>query len=82
MVSCPTNGGATMYRKDVTMTIPDLMTAEEVAEKLQYSRVQIYRMVKAGKLPYIQFSNASIRFDPAEINEYIDSNRTPVADST
>ena len=55
-----------------------LITTEELATILGTTRKAIYMKVQRGELPYIKHGTskaAHIRFDPDEIEEYINGGR-------
>ena len=47
-----------------------LLTVKEIAEKLQVSEAQIYRMVKKGTIPFVEIGGV-YRFEPDTINAWI-----------
>ncbi len=49
-----------------------LLEAAEVAERLAVAEMTVYRMVKSGSLPCVRVGEWLIRFDPAEVQKYID----------
>lgn len=58
-----------------------LMTVIDLAALLNTSEKAIYARVSRGELPYMKFGegkNGSIRFDPDEIDEYLNSKRVRV----
>jgi len=55
-----------------------LITANQVAQTLGYSRDHIWRLCKSGKLPHLRINAATIRFDADEIQSWIaDRKRAP-----
>ena len=55
-----------------------LLTADEVCRLTRYSKQTIYKMVHAGEIPFKQLKpGGRFLFDPAEINEWIDTKLTP-----
>ncbi len=46
------------------------LTAEEVAELLGTSSVQIYRLARRGSLPSFRIAS-SVRFDPRKVAEFL-----------
>jgi excisionase family DNA binding protein len=53
------------------------MTPEEVAEHLQISTRQVYRLLKSGKLVAVRFGPKTVRF----LRSFIESLATPAAQS-
>jgi len=47
-----------------------LLTVREIAEKLQVSEAQIYRMIKRGSIPFVEIGGV-YRFDPEAITKWI-----------
>jgi excisionase family DNA binding protein len=59
--------------------LPKLLTAEHVALLLGKHPRTVLQMAAAGKIPAIRLGHRTVRFDPADVQEYIDAHRTPVA---
>lgn len=53
-----------------------LLTTAQAAERLGLSLKYVYRLCDEKKLPYIRVGTA-IRFDPAELDAWIDARRVP-----
>jgi excisionase family DNA binding protein len=49
------------------------ITASEVAEFLSLSRITIYKMAKAGRIPSFRIG-AAVRFDPCAIAQWLREN--------
>lgn len=52
-----------------------LLTANEVAQRLNFAKGSIYNLVSQKKLPAIRIFGA-LRFDPSEIRKLIEQGRT------
>jgi len=52
----------------------DLISPEELAAALKVSRVTVYQWVRRGVIPFLKIE-ALIRFDPTEIQEWLESKR-------
>lgn len=52
-----------------------LLSANEVAQRLNIARGSVYNLVSQKKLPAIKIFGA-LRFDPAEIEKLIEAGRT------
>ena len=63
------------------MNIPNLYTAQEVAEILHLSRGTIYCLVSRGEIDSVKFGRAR-RFTQQHINDYIHRDRQVVIDAT
>lgn len=48
----------------------ELLTAQQVAEKLQISKQTIYQMKSEGRIPFVKIGN-SLRFRPKDIEDWI-----------
>lgn len=53
-----------------------LLSVQETAQMLGLSSRTLYRMVCDGELPCIKVGK-SVRYDPSDVQAYIDRNRTP-----
>jgi excisionase family DNA binding protein len=55
-----------------------LLTTAEVAERLGFSTSWVLDRFEAGELRGIRFGKpgARVRFDPADVNEFLDERRT------
>jgi excisionase family DNA binding protein len=49
----------------------NLLTIEQLSEKLGYSKGHIYNLVSRNEIPYKKLSRKALRFDPKEIDEWI-----------
>ena len=54
---------------------PMLLTAKEVAERLNVSRNQVYTMVARGELPSIRLGRHAVRIIAAEFKKWLEKNR-------
>jgi excisionase family DNA binding protein len=57
------------------MTTQTLLRAADVAEILAVSVKTIYRLAEMGQLPCIRLSPGCVRFDPADVEVFIESAR-------
>jgi excisionase family DNA binding protein len=56
-----------------------LLTAEDVARLLGKHPRTILVMAGTGELPAVRLGHRTVRFDPADLQDYIDRHRTVVA---
>lgn len=54
-----------------------LLRARDVAERLSISASAVYRLAETGELPCVRIGGA-VRFEQADVDRYIERNRTPV----
>lgn len=52
-----------------------LMTVEQVADKLQISRLTLYSLINTGKITAVKFGRI-LRFQVAEIERFIEDSQT------
>lgn len=52
----------------------DLIAPEELAAGMRVARVTVYQWVRRGVIPHLKIE-ALIRFDPAEIREWLEGKR-------
>jgi len=57
-----------------THELPHLLTVTDVAEHLGVEARHIRRLVAERRIPYIKWGHL-LRFDPAEIADWLDQNR-------
>ncbi|NQV26374.1 MAG: helix-turn-helix domain-containing protein [Rhodopirellula sp.] len=59
-----------------------LLTVKDVAQKLNVSQSCIYQLVESGRIPHhrIGLGRGAIRFNEADITEYLMSNREESSD--
>ena len=57
-------------------TLPELLDIPALAEHLGVQPRHIRRLVHEKRIPYIKWGHL-IRFDPADIAEWLDTNRRP-----
>ena len=53
----------------------ELISVQQLSEKINFTPMTIYRWVKARKIPYIKMPGNDIRFDKDKIDKWIE-NRT------
>lgn len=51
----------------------NLLTIEQLAEKTGYAVATLYKLVSQGKIPYKKLSRKALRFDPQEIEAWIEA---------
>ena len=56
--------------------ISALIKATDVASVLNLSKTHVYFLVRRGDLPAVFLSEKAVRFDPNDVQEFIDSRRT------
>jgi excisionase family DNA binding protein len=56
-----------------------LLTAREVGELLGLSTETVLRRYRAGELPGFRLASNVLRFDPADVDEWLDNRRRRVA---
>jgi excisionase family DNA binding protein len=64
-----------------TTPLPTLVDIEAVSRSLGISIRQVRRFVATGQIPFVRIGNL-IRFDPNELNEWIDKRRAGSFKST
>lgn len=57
------------------MSRPPLLTARQVAELLGLSVESVLRWHRAGRLPGFRLANGVLRFDPDEIDAWLNHHR-------
>lgn len=55
--------------------LPELLTAEDVAQLLGKHPRTVLQMAVAGKIPAIRLGHRTVRFHPDDIRGYIDAHR-------
>lgn len=63
------------------MTIQQLMTAEDVGKLLNVAVAEVWRMARSGALPCIRLGHRTLRFDPSDVQAYIDARREQKAEA-
>lgn len=63
--------GKDMQNSSGGTTAPDLLTAKQVAERLQVGRNRVYTMANAGLLPSVRISG-TVRFPRAGLERWLD----------
>ncbi len=56
--------------------LPELMTIDQLAERLGVTQRHIRRLVDERRVPFLRVGRF-IRFDPAEIADWLNGNRVP-----
>jgi len=59
-----------------SQALPRLLSLEQVAEHLGVTPRHVRRLVAERRLPYVKWRRL-LRFDPVEINEWLDRARQP-----
>jgi excisionase family DNA binding protein len=57
------------------LAIPKLLKLPQVAEILQVSRTQAYRLASTGELPSIRFGGQTVRVRVDDLQKFIEENR-------
>jgi len=58
-----------------------LIGSGELAQRLGVSDRHIRRLVRERRIPYVRWGRV-LRFDPAEIDEWVEANRTAALERT
>ena len=64
-------------RAHTTVTRPALIDLAAVAERLGVTERHIRRLVAERRIPFVKWGHL-LRFDPAEIDAWLDQSRIPV----
>ena len=56
--------------------LPELMTMDQLAERLGVTHRHVRRLVDERRVPFLRVGRF-IRFDPAEIADWLNGNRVP-----
>ena len=56
--------------------LPELMNMDQLAERLGVTRRHVRRLVDERRVPFLRVGRF-IRFDPAEIADWLNGNRVP-----
>ena len=56
--------------------LPELMTMDQLAERLGVTQRHVRRLVEERRVPFLRVGRF-IRFDPAEIADWLDRSRVP-----
>jgi excisionase family DNA binding protein len=59
-----------------TSASADLLTTEQIAQRLGVGTVTVKRMVKRGELRCIRFNKNVVRFEESEVARYLASKRS------
>jgi excisionase family DNA binding protein len=54
--------------------MPEIMTLQQVAEYLKFSKDKVYQMANAGKIPAIKIGK-QWRFDKNDLNKWIEEHK-------
>lgn len=57
--------------------MPEIMTLQQVAEYLKFSKDKVYQMANAGKIPAIKIGK-QWRFDHSDLIEWLTNHKTQV----
>lgn len=55
----------------MSVMVPDLLTPEQVGERLGYTPRYVLRLAREGKLPRVKLGRRSVRFRPDDVRAYI-----------
>lgn len=58
----------------MTAVVPQLLTMDELAERLNVTRRHVRRLVAERRVPFLKIGKF-VRFDAAEVGAWLDSNR-------
>ncbi len=56
--------------------LPELMTMDQLAQRLGVTRRHVRRLVDERRVPFLRVGRF-IRFDPAEVADWLNGNRVP-----
>ena len=59
-----------------TETVPHLLTIDQLAEQLGITTRHVRRLIAERRVPYLKVGKL-VRFDPAEIADWLDDRRMP-----
>lgn len=51
--------------------VPELLTAEEVAERLEVTPRYVLQLAREGRLPRVKLSHKCVRFRPDDVRAYV-----------
>ena len=71
MITAPPTGRGRPLPGGEIVSTPDLLTLNQVAERLQVSRWTVYQLIWAGELPSVHLGRCH-RIRTADIDRYID----------
>jgi len=54
----------------------NLLSTNELAEKLNVHRITVVRMVNDGRIPYIKISDTEYRYDLEKVMTHLEANTT------
>jgi excisionase family DNA binding protein len=61
------------------LAVPELLTPEQVAAALGRHPKTVLNLFNRGELPGNKLGSRTVRFDPADVQAYIDAHRMAVA---
>ena len=65
------------------MTTNDrLLTGNEAADLLGLTSHQVLRLANRGDLPSVRFPNKEVRFDPADLRQFVEAHKRPAREGT
>jgi len=59
--------------------IPQLLTAQQVAERLGLSNKLVYLLAARGDLPVVRISRRAVRFDSEDVVAWLRQRKSPVS---
>ncbi|MDA8284570.1 MAG: helix-turn-helix domain-containing protein [Actinomycetota bacterium] len=59
-----------------TETVPHLLTIDQLAEQLGITTRHVRRLIAERRVPYLKVGKL-VRFDPAEVADWLDDRRMP-----
>lgn len=68
-----------MAREDSSPGGPRFLTAAEAAERMRISKMTVYRLIKAGKVPAVRIGR-SYRVREDDLERYLESNYVKASD--
>ena len=57
-----------------------LLTQSEAADFLQLTPRQVLRLANRGEIPRVVFPNREVRFDQADLSQFVDSHKRTVTE--
>lgn len=72
-MQCNSNGTEPLSLADRIERIERAMTADELAEILTVSRITIFKLAKAGRIPSFRIGTC-VRFDPRSVAQWLRKN--------
>jgi excisionase family DNA binding protein len=56
--------------------VPQLLTVEQVAEQLSLNKQTVWALARNGQIPVVRISPRRLRFDPDDVQRWIDRRTT------